>query len=237
MKHLLPVILFAAPGFAQSWNSQLLPVVNGTPTPLTVDYASRSWALDDFSYAGYFLGAKSLGSVPCNVVNVTATGDIPAAVQAAINTVGAAGGGITAIPAGTFVMSSGVAVNYNNVSIEGAGSGQTIINVPSTYSSPDDPYVGDGLFTFGRTLGTTTENDGWVNKGAVLTTATTVVHRGDIQISTADASKINVGDWIVVQQFFWPALVNNNSAAPDQWIANNSYEFSFTYLRRVAAKS
>ncbi len=24
---------------------------------------------------------------------------------------------------------------------------------------------------------------------------------------------------------------------PDQWVANNSYEFSFTYLRRVTSKS
>jgi uncharacterized protein (TIGR03437 family) len=237
MKHLLPVILFAAAGFAQSWNSQFLPVVNGTLTPQTVDYASRTWTLDDFSYAGYFLGAKSLGSVPCNVVNVTATGDITTAVQAAINSVGTAGGGIVRIPAGTFTMSSSVTVNYNNVSIEGAGKGQTVINVPSTYSSPDDPYVGDGLFTFGRTLGSTSENDGWVNKGSLLTTAATVIHRGDMQISTVNASAINVGDWIVVQQFFWTALVDNNSSAPDQWIANNSYEFSFTYLRQVTAKT
>src|SRR5580698_4413533 len=215
MKHLLPVILSAAAGLAQSWNSQLLPVVNGTPTPQTVDYASRNWALDDFSYTGYFLGAKSLGSVPCNVVNVTATGDITTAVQAAINSVGAAGGGIVRIPAGTFTMSSSVTVNFNNVSIEGAGKGQTVINVPSTYSSPDDPYVGDGLFTFGRTLGSTSENDGWVNKGALLTTAASAIHRGDLQISTVNATAINAG----------------------QWIANNSYEFSFTYLRRVTAKT
>jgi uncharacterized protein (TIGR03437 family) len=237
MKQLIPLILIACAAAGQSWNSNLLPNVSGTFTPQTVNFASRSWALDDFSYAGYFLGTKSLGSVPCNVVNVTATGDITAAVQAAINSVGAAGGGIVRIPAGTFTMSSSVAVTYNNVSIEGAGSGLTMINVPSSYSSPDDPYDGDGLFTFGRTLGTTTENDGWVTSGAVLTNATAVVHRGDMQITTADASKINVGDWIVVQQFFWSALVNANSVAPDQWIANDSYEFSFTYLRVVTAKS
>jgi uncharacterized protein (TIGR03437 family) len=237
VKYFGTLVVLTGAALAQSWNSRLLPNVNGTYTPQTVNFASRNWTLDDFSYAGYFLGAKSPGSVPCNVVNVTATGDITAAVQTAINTVGTAGGGIVRIPAGTFVMSSGVAVNYNNVSIEGAGSGQTIINVPSTYSSPDDPYDGDGLFTFGRTVGATTQNSGWVNKGAILTTATSVVHRGDMQIATADASKINIGDWIVVQQFFWPALVNNNSAAPDQWIANSSYEFSFTYLRRVTAKT
>jgi uncharacterized protein (TIGR03437 family) len=220
-----------------TWNSRLLPNVNGSFTPQTVNFAARNWNLDDFSYAGYYLGAKSPGSVPCNVANVTATGDITAAVQAAINSVGQAGGGIVKIPAGAFVMSSSVAVTYNNVSIEGAGSGQTMINVPSTFTSPDDPYDGDGLFTFGRTLGSTAENDGWVNKGVILTNAAAVIHRGDMQVTVADASKINTGDWIVVQQFFWTTLVNNNSTSPDSWPANNSYEFSFTYLRQVTAKS
>ncbi len=237
MKHFASLIVFTAMAFAQTWNSRLLPNAGGTFSPQTVAFAGRNWALDDFSYAGYFLGSKSLGSVPCHVVNITATGDITAAVQAAINSVGAAGGGTVRIPAGTFVMSSGVAVTYNNVSIEGAGSGQTIVNVPASYSSPDDPYDGDGLFTFGRTLGSATENDGWVTAGTVLTNAASVVHRGDMQISTANASKINIGDWIVIQQYFWPALVSDNSAMPDQWIANGSYEFSFTYLRQVTGKS
>lgn len=237
MKSVGILMLLAGAALAQSWNSRLLPNTNGTYTPQTVNFSGRSWRLDDFSYAGYFLGTKSIGSVPCNVANVTVTGDITSAVQAAINSVGAAGGGIVRIPAGTFTMSSGVAVNFNNVSIEGAGSGQTTINVPSTYSSPDDPYDGDGVFTFGRTLGAVTENDGWVNKGAVLTNATAAVHRGDMQITVADASKVNIGDWIVVQQFFWPALVNNNSSAPDQWPSAGSYEFSFTYLRKVMAKA
>ncbi|HXP86075.1 MAG TPA: hypothetical protein VN841_15225 [Bryobacteraceae bacterium] len=241
MKRLVMLALITgaaiAPSGGQAWNSRLLPNVNGAFVPQTVNFAARKWVLDDFSYAGYFLGSKSLGSVPCNVANITATGDISAAVQAAINGVGQTGGGIVRIPAGTFVMSTAVAVNYNNVSIEGAGSGQTTINVPSSYSSADDAYDGDGLFAFGRTLGAATQNDGWVNKGTILTNATAVVHRGDMQIATADASKINTGDWIVIQQFFWPALVNNNSGMPDQWVANSSYDFSFTYLRRVTAKS
>jgi uncharacterized protein (TIGR03437 family) len=236
MKHLLVFILSASAAEA-TWNSRLLPNTNGTFAPQAVSFAGRDWALDDFSYAGYFLGAKSPGSVPCNVVNVTASGDITAAVQSAVNSVVSAGGGTVRIPAGTFTMSSTVAVAANNVSIEGAGSSQTIINVPSSYTSPDDPYEGDGLFTFGRTPGSATENDGWVNKGAILTTATTVINRGDMQVTTANASSINVNEWIVVQQFFWPALVNANSVAPDQWIANDSYEFSFTYLRQVTAKS
>jgi hypothetical protein len=95
---------------------------------------------------------------------VTASGDITAAVQTAVDAVGNAGGGTVGIPAGTFTMSGSVAVHYNNVSIEGAGSGQTIINVPSNYASQDDPY--DAVFTFGKILGT--PNTGWTGSGPVI---------------------------------------------------------------------
>jgi len=219
---------------AQSWSSQLLPNVAGKYTAQTVSFAGRAWSLDDFSYVGYYLGTKSLGSVPCNVVNVTATGDITQAVQAAINSVGNAGGGSVRIPAGTFTMSGPVAVPYSNVSIEGAGSGQTIINVSSNYGSDDG--ANDGLFAFGRALGAAT-NNGWVSKGATVANLSAVAHRGDMVVSVNSAAKINVGDWIVIQQLFWTALVNNNSTSPAPWPANSCCEFSFTYLRKVTAKS
>jgi uncharacterized protein (TIGR03437 family) len=228
------VLLGSVQSSSQSWNSQLLPNVGGKYTAQPVSFAGRTWSLDDFSYVGYYLGTKSLGSVPCNVVNVTATGDITQAVQAAIDSVGKAGGGSVRIPAGTFTMSGPVAVPYNNVSIEGAGSSQTVIMVSSNYASDDG--VTDGLFIFGRAVGAAT-NDGWVNKGTAVANITTVVHRGDMMLTVDNASKINMGDWIVIQQVFWAALVNNNSTSPHPWPANSCCEFSLTYLRQVTAKS
>jgi uncharacterized protein (TIGR03437 family) len=222
------------PSPAQSWNSQLLPNVSGKFTPQMVSFAGRSWSLDDYSYVGYYLGTKSLGLLPCNEVNVTATGDITQAVQAAIDSAGKAGGGSVRIPAGTFTMSGPVAVPYNNVSIEGAGSGQTMINVSSNYASDDGAT--DGLFLFGRAVGAAT-NNGWTNKGAAVANITAVVHRGDMTFAVDNASKINVNDWIVIQQVFWTALINNNSTSPHPWPANSCCEFSFTYLRQVTAKS
>jgi uncharacterized protein (TIGR03437 family) len=219
---------------AQSWSSQLLPNVGGKYTSQTVSFAGHAWSLDDFSYVGYYLGTKSLGSVPCNIVKVTATGDITQALQVAVNTVGNAGGGSVRIPAGTFTMSGPVAVPYSNVSIEGAGSGQTIINVSPNYASDDG--ANDGLFAFGRALGAAT-NNGWVGKGTAVANITAVAHRGDMSVTVDNASKINLGDWIVVQQVFWTALVNNNSTSPEPWPANSCCEFSFTYLRQVTAES
>ncbi len=235
LAHFLVIAGFTAmSSIAQSWNSRLFPNVNGKYTEQQVSFAGRSWALEDFSYAGYYLGTKSLGSVPCNVVQVTATGDITQAVQAAVDSVGKAGGGIVRIPAGSYTMSASVAIPYNNVSIEGAGSGLTTISVPSNYASENGST--DGLFTFGRPLGAP-PNNGWVNKGAVLASVTAVVHRGDVQLTVDNGSKINMGDWIVVQQLFWAAQVNNNSASPHPWLVNTCCEFSFTYLRQATAKS
>jgi uncharacterized protein (TIGR03437 family) len=228
------ILVLGPNSFGQSWNSQLLPNVGGKYTAQAVNFAGRTWSLDDFSYVGYYLGTKSLGSVPCNVVNVTATGDITQAVQAAIDTVGKAGGGSVRIPAGTFTMSGPVAVPYDNVSIEGAGSAQTTIMVSSSFASDDGAT--DGLFIFGRAVGAAT-NDGWVGKGTAVANITAVVHRGDMSVTVDNASKINMGDWIVIQQVFWTALVNNNSSNPLPWPANSCCEFSFTYLRQVVAKS
>jgi uncharacterized protein (TIGR03437 family) len=219
---------------AQSWNSQLLPNLGGKYAAQTVTFAGRTWALDDFSYVGYYLGTKSLGSIPCNIVNITATGDITQPLQAVVDSVGKAGGGSVRIPPGTFIMSGPVAVPYNNVSIEGAGSGQTTINVSPDFASDDGAT--DGLFIFGRGVGAAT-NNGWVNKGATVANITAVTHRGDMSVTVDSSSKINVGDWIVIQQVFWTALVNNNSSSPEPWPANSCCEFSFTYLRQVTAKS
>ncbi|MBS1859348.1 MAG: hypothetical protein JST11_28500 [Acidobacteria bacterium] len=220
----------AAGAGAQSWNSQLLPLSGGKFTPQTVSFAGRNWSLDDYSYAGYFLGARSLGSVICNIVDITASGDITQPVQAAVTAVGNAGGGIVRIPAGTFSMSAPVAVPFSNVSIEGAGSGQTLINVAANYGT--DNGSTDGLFSFGRALGAPV-NNGWINKGPVVANLPAAVLRGDMQVAVDSAAKIAPGDWIVIQQLFWPALVANNSASPHPWPANQCCEFSFTYLRQV----
>lgn len=226
------VFFMAAGAGAQSWNSLLLPLSGGKYTPQTVGFAGRAWWLDDYSYAGYFLGTKSLGSVVCNIVDVTGSGDITQALQTAVDHVGNAGGGIVRIPAGTFSMSAPVAVPYSSVSIEGAGSGQTVINVAANYGT--DNGSTDGLFSFGRALGAAV-NDGWTNKGAVVANLTSIVGRGDMQVTVDSAAKIAPADWVVIQQLFWPALVSNNSSSPHPWPANQCCEFSFTYLRQVTA--
>src|SRR5260370_38593810 len=119
LAHFLVIAGFTAmSSIAQSWNSRLFPNVNGKYTEQQVSFAGRSWALEDFSYAGYYLGTKSLGSVPCNVVQVTATGDITQAVRAPGDTGGKSGGRVPGSPPGSYPLPGPAAIPSHTVSVE-----------------------------------------------------------------------------------------------------------------------
>src|SRR5205823_5374991 len=98
--------------------------------------------------------------------------------QTAIDTMGAAGGGIVRIPKGDFTMSSAVSIPYDNVSIEGAGSANTVIRVPASYDSHESSEMAEGLFTFGRALNS--QNYGWLDHGRVIARVAAVIRRGDL---------------------------------------------------------
>lgn len=218
------------------WNSALFPLINGKYHIQTASFAGRDWRLDDFSYVGYYLGQRTLGQVPCKVIRITHGGDISAEVQQAVNALGGAGG-IVAIPPGSYTMSSAVSIPFDNISIEGAGSARTHIDVPANYDSHETSNMAEALFTFGRPLNS--QNRGWVDKGPVLSTVSKVAPRGALFVNADNASGIQVGDWIVLQQLFWQGLVDANSKNPDKWPANSTKGdsiFSFSYLRRVTAK-
>ena len=243
---LASAVAFTAGASAATWNSQLFPRPLGAlvHTPATVTFGDRSWVLPDYSYAGYRLGAVPLGTgVPCTVRSVKAGGggDITSALQAAIDAVGRAGGGTVLIPAGRFRITRSIAVPYDNVSILGAGSKRTLIDVPATYRAADDLY--EGVFTMGKAVGQDTRR--WIDRGDVLGQVEESIFEGDIAVTLTDAAAVTVGDWIVVQQYFWPELV----AANDDSATWPSYRYdvfppagspdrgsSFTYLRQVTAK-
>jgi hypothetical protein len=212
--------------------SSLLPLIDGRYTIQTVRFANQDWRLDDFSYAGYYLGTRSLGDVPPLDFRVTATGDITTAVQQAVDAAGAAGGGKVRIPAGTFTVSRSVEIPFNNISIEGAGSAQTFLNIPDSYRPADIRY--EGVFTFGRRIGEP-RVEGWIDRGPIVTGVSVAVNRGEMTVTADDASALGVGDWIVLQQYFWQALVDNNSDYPNHWVPDGSRTFSFSYLRQITS--
>ena len=242
---LLPAALLAAGcGAAAASNSVLYPTLDGTSyTRPVVRFNGTNWQLPDFSYAGYQLGLRTPGSgIPCNVERITATGDIGNAVQAAVNRLGVAGGGTLLIPAGSFTISRSIAVPFSNVSIVGAGSNKTTINVPSSYRPADDST--EGLFTLGVGIGESGRQ--WIDGGEVLGTVRQTIAENSSKATLANAGSIAVGDWVVVQQYYWRDLVRRNDSS-DTWQSTSSLSFppataldsswSFAYLRRVTAKS
>jgi hypothetical protein len=236
---LLAVVFFSAAVFpVYSWYSQLFPYNAGAYDEATVNFNTRNWRLLDYSYVGYNLGQTPLQTgIPCNVHTVVGSGDITVELQNLINTVGGEGGGIVKIPAGTFIITQTAAgkpigVNYDNVSVEGAGSGYTIINVPATHAYSDDPNAYEGTFTFEKL--NFDWNKDWVEGGTDISHVSNTIAEGAVYITgLTNIAAVNVGAWIVVQQYFWAAFNTTNSNGA--WTTADR-EYTFTYLRKVLSK-
>ncbi|MCE5300424.1 MAG: glycoside hydrolase family 18 protein [Spirochaetia bacterium] len=237
---LLVAVVFM-PAVSNGWYSQLFPYNSGSYDEVAVNFNGVDWQLDDYSYVGYKLGEAPLQTgVPCSIQTITGTGDITQELQDRIVSVGSSGGGIVKIPAGTYTItqtSAGkpIAINYDNVSIEGAGQGRTIINVPATHNYVEIADKFEGTFTFEQA--NWAWNKGWVENGTQLSTVTNTINRGATYITGLPGlASITVGSWIVIQQYFWQQLVTDNSAGA--WIYGDpgNREYSFTYLRKVLSK-
>ena len=226
---------------AQAWTSELLPYdeVTGRYEPAEISVGGRRWRLADYSFVGYDLSRGPLGNqVPCSVVEVDGQGDITGALQAAIHKVGRAGGGVVRIPAGTFTLSRSVAVPYDNVSVEGAGSARTLIDVPAGYRVSEGD-AREGVFTIGRDLGEW--RLGWWDRSPVLADVAGSIPEQSRSFQVRSARGLRVGQWVVAVQYFWPALVRANSGPEHRWGGESGWpaegksdrQFAFVYLRRI----
>ena len=137
------ILLTASGAAAAAWRSTLYPD-NWTPA----DKDAQGRFLHDFSYAGYHKGEVSIPTSPpgltYNVTHApysadnTGSSDATAAIQAAIDDAGAAGGGIVYLPAGTYNVapggnSSALRISDSGVVLRGAGTNQTFICNTDTY--------------------------------------------------------------------------------------------------------
>jgi hypothetical protein len=203
------------------WNSALFPYDDeaGRHVRAQVSFAGRTWQLLDYSYAGYWLGATALASgIRCHTTAVDGAGDITASLQAAVNSVGAAGGGTVAIPAGTFTLRRSIEVPFDNVSIRGAGSDRTILQVPADYAPRMDPD--EGAFTFGKRLGGW--NKAWVDRGPVVAEVSAPIAPGQAHVDVRDAGAVAVGNWVIVTQYHWPAFSQRHSGG--QWPSYSGFQ-------------
>ncbi|KAF2802117.1 uncharacterized protein BDZ99DRAFT_455260 [Mytilinidion resinicola] len=156
---------------------------------VTVDYknykTSKGDKLPNFSYAGYHASEKSL---PASNSKVTKTlspgsGDQTAAIQAALDSVWKAGGGVVALKAGKYAITPGLVIR-NYTTLRGAGVGKTILNVKSL--SGDVITIGDQTGK-GKAIKTALITDSYIAAG------TGTVH-------VVDASGFAVGQEVMVQR-------------------------------------
>lgn len=189
-----PVILFVVlmSGTAHAWRSSLFPE-NWQP-----GYADTDGRfLHDFSYAGYHYGRVLPGSITGSVVDVRdhgadATGatDATAAIQAAIDAVSAAGGGVVRLPAGLYRCDGELRVQHSGVVLRGDGPESTQVYFTKYLAMEGRSHV---LFTGGLT------------QGAEFSLAEDGVN-GTTRVSVMNATGLSVGDevslgWIITDDF------------------------------------
>jgi hypothetical protein len=136
-------LLAAGAAAAQvGWRSALFPV--GWEPPESANFATDK-LIQDFSHAGYRNGEAAPPAPAGPLFEVTAFGadptgaaDSTAAIQAAIDAAGAAGGGVVAFPPGLFILSRPAGagevlrVAASGVVLRGAGAGSTFLLNTST---------------------------------------------------------------------------------------------------------
>ncbi len=175
------------------WRSSLYPQ---DWTPGYEDAEGRF--LHDFSYAGYRNGEVALpGTPPGSTYNVldygadsTGATDSNAAIQAAIQAAGSAGGGIVYLPAGLYRCDDLLTVNASGVVIRGAGPDLTRV-----YFTRSTNMGGRASLTFSTSVGTGTEYP--------------LVEQGEnrsFTVKVSDAAGLAPGDdvsvgWVITDEF------------------------------------
>lgn len=127
---------------SEAWRSALYP--RGWTPPAAADFY-RDAFLQDFSFAGYHRSERSLPQVEGPVFNTVEFGadptgvrDASAAIQAAVDAAGTAGGGVVLLPAGTYRVpppedaQQAIWIRHPGVVLRGEGTDKTFLFNPET---------------------------------------------------------------------------------------------------------
>ncbi len=233
----IALLLFTMVTAPFAWRSELYP---STWTPPT---ESKSFASDkiiqDFSYAGYHRGEKAIPDVAGPLFDVTQSpynadksgnSDATAAIQAAINAAGNAGGGVVYLPAGTYLLKPGDAkqalkISKSNIVIRGAGVGKTFLL--NTQTSMRDKH----LIRFeGAGSGWTT-----VPNGSPVVSLTKDVLGPTKTITVQNASSFAVGEWVIVRSDITNSWADEHNEP--EWRDKSGSFFGMIYLRQITARN
>ena len=179
-----------------TWRSALFP---SDWTPETRDAAGRF--LHDFSYAGYKLGAAPpVGAEAAGISDVVALGADPTGatdatdvIQAAIDAVSAAGGGVVFFPAGLYRVDGALTVETSGVVLRGVAA-----DTSRVFFTRDTEMDYLSHLTFRGTLETGAERP-----------LVADAEPGDRIVRVADASDIAAGDDVEIG---WVPLEGDGSA-------------------------
>ncbi len=166
---------------------------------------SQGRFVHDFSYAGYRKGEAAIPANPPGstydvtkspyLADNTGTADATAAIQAAINDAGNAGGGIVYLPAGTYKVkpasgsSFALRMDKSKVVLRGAGAS-------STFLYNDDAYMREKAVISVGPQSAVIWNNATENQ---VTLVTQDLQEMDTVIPVQSVSGYSAGDWVVVR--------------------------------------
>jgi Endopolygalacturonase len=231
---------FNVPHGVAPWRSSLYPA-DWEPGHVNAD----GHFLHDFSYAGYQRGEVPVPTVSGPIHNVvtgygadpTGATDSTAAIQAAIDAAGAAGGGVVYLPAGTYKVAppqessaASLLINKPNIVLRGAGHTQTFLhntqdvmrNKSVILVRPDNM---SSSYWYAGTNSTPLTAD--------LTSPTT-------QIPVQNAGAYSVGDLIVIRNDLTSGFIADiGMTGKSGWLSSGDsyYGRMLTFCRRVVGKS
>ncbi len=237
----LLALLPGAPGAAgqsdEPLRSELYPV---DWQPATPDAEGRF--LHDFSYAGYRYGQPVPTEVPGPVLDVTeppyradpnGERDTTAAIQAAIDDAGAAGGGTVHLPAGTYRVAppddsrAVLHIAHDGVLLRGEGPDRTRLLNASAQDMRNRAVV---LVGPDRSDWTSWHDE--PDAGAVRLTA--AVREPTRTLRVADATAFSVGDWVVLRSDTTRQWLDDHPVAEEQRWETDTLE-ALVYHRQVTA--
>ncbi|MCC5843511.1 MAG: DNRLRE domain-containing protein [Verrucomicrobia bacterium] len=192
--------LIAGSALAQDWWRSSLYGNGWTAPTEAVSFLSNKF-LQDFSYAGYHRGEQPIPQITGPVFHVADYGAVPntqadssAAIQAAINAAGQAGGGVVQLAAGTYRVSPGssnasLVISHNGVVLRGEGTNQTfLLNTQTSMRGKSVVRVQPP------------SNGNWSTVAGSSSRAITQPLTGPTRmIPVADTSPFSEGDWVTLR--------------------------------------
>ncbi|MBI1289920.1 hypothetical protein GC173_01575 [bacterium] len=216
-------VLSAIPALAAAWTPTILSRYDVHNNPDAIDFRQAGFVNQTAAWAKWNREVVTL---------VHQSGDTTALIQAAINQVGANGGGTVHLGPGVWQISTtGLAMQQEGVRVEGSGPGQTILYVPGANTSFSSVFFA-GVSAYQTHWGSQSYPDSWVRQGVIATSEfLTADVAANSRIIKVDSPGYAVGDLLVVTGTPTTEFIAEHSMTP-YWTTAMDYP---AYLRTVTA--